>query len=110
MPGGQLVNKLQDMNYRVGAINNLMALLEGAREASPILVLVDLSGGDTVCEAIAALKADTVTSHIPVIAFAAETAAALMGKARQAGARLVVSDAAVISHLPELLNQALQIE
>jgi tetratricopeptide (TPR) repeat protein len=81
-----------------------------ARDEKPLLAIVDLAGGDAVCGAIAALKAAAATDHIPVIAFAAEDANPAMEAARRAGAELAVSEAAINSHLPELLNQALHIE
>jgi len=34
----------------------------------------------------------------------------MMEKARKTGAELAVSEAAIINHLPELLNQALHLE
>jgi len=110
MPGSQLVNKLQDLNYRVQTVNDPVSFHSCAREEKPLLAIVDLAGGDAVCGAIAALKADAATAHIPVIAFAAEGANLAMETARKAGAELTVSEAAITSHLPELLNQALHIE
>ncbi len=110
MPGSQLVNKLHDLNYRVQTAGNLASLQQSARTERPMLLLVDLAGGDAVCLAIAALKADAVTEHIPVIAFASGNAVEMSDKARRAGATLAVSGAGLASHLPELLNQALQIE
>jgi len=68
MPGSQLVNKLQDLNYRVQTVNDSALLQPGALRENPLLVLADLAGGDKVMTAIAGLKADAATSHIPVIA------------------------------------------
>jgi CheY-like chemotaxis protein len=110
MPGSQLVNKLQDLNYRVQSVNDPASFHALARDERPLLAMVDLAGGAAVCEAIAALKADSATAHIPVIAFAAEGATRAMEDAQTAGAELAVSEAAITSHLPELLNQALHIE
>ena len=110
MPGSQLVNKLQDLNYRVQTVNDPAAFQSGARTEKPLLAIVDLAGGEAVCGAIAALKTDAATGHIPVIAFAAEGAAEVMDAAQWAGAKLVVSETAIANYLPELLNQALQIE
>ena len=110
MPGSQLVNKLQDLNYRVQTVSDPALLQPGSLQESPLLVIADLAGGDAVLSAIAGLKADAATSHIPVIAFAAEGATQAMAAAQKAGANLAVSDIAIANHLPELLNQALQIE
>jgi CheY-like chemotaxis protein len=110
MPGSQLVNKLQDLNYRVQTVSDPALLQPGSLQESPLLVIADLAGGDAVLSAIAGLKADAATSHIPVIAFAAESATQAMEAAQKVGVKLVVSENAIASHLPELLNQALQIE
>jgi len=110
MPGNQLVNKLQDLNYRVQTVNDPALLQPGALRESPLLVVADLAGGERIFSAIAGLKADAATSHIPVIAFAAEGAAQAMEAAQKAWAKLVVSENAIANYLPELLNQALHIE
>jgi CheY-like chemotaxis protein len=110
MPGSQLVNRLQDLNYRVQAVNDLASLQQCARSEGPLLVIADLAGREDVCRAIAALKADAATQHIPVIAFAAEQGTEWQAAAQKAGATLAVSEAAIINYLPQLLNQALQLE
>jgi len=108
MPGSQLVNRLQDLNYRVQTVNDLTLLQQCARNEGPLLVIADLAGQGEVCRAIAALKADTATHHIPVIAFTSE--AAWQAAAQKAGATLAVSEAAIVNYLPQLLDQALQVE
>ena len=110
MPGSQLVNRLQDLNYRVQSVNDPASFHSCARDEKPLLVIADLAGGDAVCGAITALKTDAATRHIPVIAFGAGDATRAMDAARKAGAELVVSEAAITSHLPELLDQALRID
>ena len=59
---------------------------------------------------IAELKGNAATAHIPVIAFAEEKEPAKLAAAQTAGAALAVSDTALTSYLPQLLNQALHIE
>jgi CheY-like chemotaxis protein len=110
MPGSQLVNKLQDLNYRVQTVNDPALLQSAARREGPLLVIVDLADGGKVFSAIAGLKSDAATGHIPVIAFAADGAVAVMEAAQKAGANLAASEIAIANHLPELLNRALQIE
>ena len=110
MPGSQLVNRLQDLNYRVQAVNDLASLQQCARSEGPLLVIADLAGREDVCRAIAALKADAATQHIPVIAFAGESGTEWQAAAQKAGATLAVSEAAIVNYLPQLLNQALQLE
>lgn len=111
MPGSQLVNRLQDLHYRILSVPNASQLPEYARKEGPMLVFADLgSSSADICAAIARLKSEPATAHIPVIAFADEGADQLQSAGRQAGATLVATDSAVLSHLPQLLEQALQVE
>jgi CheY-like chemotaxis protein len=111
LPGSRLVNRLQDINYRVQVIADANRLVECAEHAKPMLVLADLeSTRDDVCAAVARLKQNAATKHVPVIAFSGDTAAKLQAAARAAGATLVVTEAAILNHLPQFLDQALQVE
>ena len=111
LPGSQLVNRLQDLKYRVQTTTDAAGLLECAQEAKPMLVLADLdsTNGD-VCAALARLKQTESTKHLPVIAFSREENAELQNAARATGATLVVTEAGILSHLPQFLDQALQVE
>ena len=111
LPGSQLVNRLQDLSYRVQTITDAGRLLDCAEQARPMLVVADLaSTRNDVCAALARLKQNTSTKHLPVVAFSDEGAVALQAAAQKAGATLVVSEAAILNQLPEILDQALQIE
>lgn len=106
MPGSQLVNRLQDLNYRVQTLSDPGQLDESAKQGGPMLVFADVAGKE-VCSAVAKLKQGRETAHIPVIAFADDQAEQLQTAAREAGANLVVTDGAVLTHLPQLIEQAL---
>jgi CheY-like chemotaxis protein len=111
LPGSQLVNKLQDLNYRVYTIADAGALMDYAQQKKPLLVLVDLASSLTnVSVAIAKLKLNPDTKHLPVIAFAGEQETELQETARKAGATLVVNETAITTHLPQFLEQALHVE
>lgn len=111
LPGTQLINRLQDLNYRVRAVTDPKTLVACAQQEKPMLVLADLqSSKNDVCKAISQLKQDPSTQHIPVIAIAAEGATALLKSATAAGATLVAGETAILSHLSQFLDQALQIE
>ena len=110
LPGSQLVNRLQDLQYRVQSVHDPGQLLAAVRRDMPMLLLADLAARADIAPLIAALKVDAATSHIPVIAFAEEKAVAQLAAAEQAGAALAVSESALASYLPQLLNQALHIE
>ena len=111
LPGSQLVNRLQDLGYRVLTLSDAGSLVAGAEREKPLLVLADLeSTRQDVCAAISGLKQNAATRHLPVIAFADEAESGLQGAAREAGAALVVSENRLLSQLEQLLDQALQVE
>src|SRR4051794_10022919 len=86
LPGGQLMNRLQDLGYRVQSLGNPATLVEQAEREKPLLVMADLEPrGEEICAAIAALKKHGATAHLPVIAFAAASHTAQQEAARTAG-------------------------
>jgi len=110
LPGTQLVNRLQDLGYRVATASKADALLLSAAQEKPMLVIADLAPPRTkVVEAIAQLRQNPATSHLPVIGFADEKDVNLQDAARKAGA-LVVNEAAILTHLEQFLDQALQLD
>ena len=111
LPGTQLINRLQDMNYRVLGVTDAATLLTCAQQEKPMVVLADLvSTKNNVCAAIETMKRSPDTQHIPVVAIAPDDAAELQKSARAAGVALIVNETAVLNHLPQFLEQALQIE
>jgi CheY-like chemotaxis protein len=111
MPGSQLINRLQDLQYRVHAVTDPGDLVAGARSAGPMLILADLvSTRADICGLINQLRRSPDTAHVPVIAFADDAEEALQDAARAAGATLVVSDSAILSHLAQFIERALQVE
>lgn len=83
--------------------------MEHAEKAKPLLVLADLEPASAkVSEALSRLKENSGTSHIPIIAFCADSATDLPNLAK--GATLVVTDTAIVNHLPQFLQQALQFD
>lgn len=110
MPGSQLVNKLQDLGYRVKTLTTAAQLAAEAASARPLVVVADLrSEKCDVCAQIAALRKNKETAHVPVIGFAETKAAALHAQARESGATLVANAHGVLSQLPQLLEQALEV-
>jgi CheY-like chemotaxis protein len=111
LPGTQLVNRLQDLKYRVRAVTDPQTLEVCARQEKPMLILADLvSTRVTISNVIGQLRQNPETQHIPVIAFAPEDQVELQESARKTGATLVVSETAILNHLPQFLDQALQVE
>jgi CheY-like chemotaxis protein len=106
LPGSQLVNRLQDLGWRVQVIHDGSALERAAQEHKPVLVFADLHGTQhPVCNAIHHLRKNKDTGHLPVIAFASDEA--MSKTAIDAGASLVVSDTAILQHLDQFIDQAL---
>jgi len=111
LPGSQLVNRLQDLSYRVQTLSDPGLLVPCAEQARPLVVLTDLeSTRSDVCSAISRLRQHPATRHLPVIAFGGERSVQDPAGAEAAGVTLVVSEAAVLNHLSECLQQALQID
>ncbi len=111
LPGSQLVNRLQDLKYRVQTITDPALLVSCAEQTKPMLVLADLhSQRNNVLPAITQLRQNEATKHIPVIGFAADTAPAGEAAAKSAGVTLLVHENAVLTHLSQFLEQALLVE
>ena len=110
MPGSQLVNRLQDLNYRVLAINNAALLAATTRRETPLLLLADIEARADICEAIKKIKADPASAHLPVIAFAPDDRPELLAAAEKAGANFTIGETTLASHLPQLLDQALHVD
>lgn len=110
MPGSQLVNRLQDLHYRVLAMNNPAQLAATARRETALLVFVDLEARGDICGAIRQIKDGETTRHLPIVAFAPDSKPDLLTAAQNAGANLAVGETTLSEHLPTLLEQALQVD
>lgn len=106
LPGTQLVNRLQDLGWRVQTVHDAAALVRAAEEHKPVLVLADLSSTvNPVANGLSHLRNNKDTAHLPVIAFAADET--LHKPALNAGANVVASDVAILQHLNQFIDQAL---
>jgi CheY-like chemotaxis protein len=111
LPGSQLVNRLQDLNYRVQTITDPALLVSCAEQMKPMLLLADLHWQrNDVLPAITALRQNSGTEHIPVVGFGAEASADAETAAKAAGVTLLVNESAILTHLPQFLEQALQVD
>jgi len=111
MPGSKLVNRLQDLGYRVQTLSDAGTLVELAQKETPLVVLLDLYAPQVdTCAVIRLMKSTPATSHIPVVAYAGAKQANLRSAAQEAGAVLVASDEAIITQLPQLLEHALRVD
>ncbi len=108
LPGSQLVNRLQDLGWRVQVVHEQGALAPAAQEHKPLLVFTDLaSTRSNILDGIKALRGHEDTRHIPVIAFTAQEEKPILDAAVSAGATLVVTDTALLQHLKQFIEQAL---
>jgi len=110
MPGSKLVNRLQDLGYRIISLNNPAQLAATTEREMPLLAFVDMDARGDICGAMERIKANAATQHIPIIAFAPDQRAELMAAAQKAGASLAVGETTLAGHLPTLLEQALHLE
>lgn len=110
MPGSQLVNRLQDLNYRVLPINTLDRFTATVQRESPMLLFLDLATPGDVFAAIKSLRDNAATAHVPIIAFAPENGQKLLSAAQNAGANVAVTETAIMTYLPQLIDQALHID
>jgi PleD family two-component response regulator len=111
MPGSQLVNRLQDLGYRVQTLSDAALLIEAATRDKPMIAILDLvTDRANMCALIKDLKENEHTTHIPVIGFAGQKEEKLHSEATRCGAALVAFDDALLPQLPHLLEHALRIE
>ena len=110
LPGSKLVNRLQDLNYRVVVHSQAASLVQQAKESKPFLMIVDLAGTADVSAAIGDLRKDPETAHIAVLAYAKDAQEERRSAAHAAGATMVASDTAVLTYLPQLIQQMLELE
>ena len=109
LPGSTLANRLRDLNYRVHAATSPAELLSVAQSEGPMLLAVDVNGDMAALgDMIRRLRSETRTLHVPILAFAESEEH--QAAARAAGATLAVSDAALSSHLEQLLEQVLRLD
>jgi CheY-like chemotaxis protein len=111
LPGSQLLNRFQDLGYRVQALPDPRQLVATAQREMPLLVVVDMPFTQAdPAGAIAELRAAAETCHVPVIAIVPPGLPALEARAVQCRATLVAHDNAILNHLDRFVEQALQIE
>ena len=106
--GSQVVNRLQDLGYRVNTAAAPAGLVQQVERELPLVLVIDLGAkAKDACNAIARLRALPSTAHIPVIAIAGGKNSDLQHQATAAGATLVAGETAFLEQLPHLLDQVL---
>jgi PleD family two-component response regulator len=110
LPGSQLGPRLQDLGYRVQSLPAASQLPTACNTEMPLVVIAELAPVAAACAAIAELRGDPATQHIPVLGFARVHDATLQAQARQAGVTLLAADSGITEQLPQLLERILQVE
>lgn len=111
LPGSQLVNRFQDLGYRVSTVSGPTALVDSCLKEKPILLVADVrERDDRVCAALRQLTTNPDTSHIPIIATVPAQSPEAAEAARQSGVKLVVHDSVILAHLEQFIDQALQLD
>jgi DNA-binding response OmpR family regulator len=109
LPGSQLANRLQDLGYEVLTHTRAATLAAQARQSKPLVLIADLESRETdLCQVIRELTTNPDTAHIPILAFSDDDREQARIAAHDAGATLVAGSSAVLAHLPQLLEQALE--
>lgn len=107
----QLVNRLQDLGYRVEVTNDAGSLVPSAIREKPLVILMDLAYRTAeICELIASIRRNAETHHVPILAFGPQRDGALQSAAHTAGATLVAVESGLLLQLPDLLDRVLEIE
>jgi PleD family two-component response regulator len=111
LPGSQLINRLQDLGYRVQTLSDLAALVDQARQEKPMVAFVDLNFRNAdACAVIHALRAHPDTAHVPVIAFCDPKKRPLQKAAHEAGATLVAASDGILDQLATLIDRAIDVQ
>src|SRR5437588_6682989 len=97
LPGSQLVNRLQDLGYRVQTITDASEILSAAKKEKPMFMALDVkSAKGSVPKAIRSIRGTPETRHIPILCFGTRQDATLHKEAAAAGANLVALEDALL--------------
>jgi CheY-like chemotaxis protein len=111
LPGSQLVNRLQDLKYRVQIVGTPSELANSALASKPMVVLVDLETfNPELLQEVRRLRELDGTQHLPVIGFGTASSREAETAALAAGVTLVVSESAILNHLSQCLTKALELD
>ena len=109
-PGSRLPSRLIDMGYRVHPLKTLTGLEKVCETQKPLIAILEIAPQKGGYPEIEALRINPATGHIPVIAFSGASDKDFQAAARMSGVSLLASSAAVLEQLPQLLDQALEVE
>jgi CheY-like chemotaxis protein len=109
--GTQLVDRLQQLGYRVEVLADPGQLSSQTRAAKPFVIVSDLvyRGMDLV-PVFKSLRHGKETEHIPIIGMTTSPNQQLHADAVAAGASVVAMESGILAQLPQLLEMALAVD
>jgi hypothetical protein len=111
IPGSQVGARLEELDYRVITIEDPVRLAETARREMPMIIVADLTNHrGEVLAGIAETLADPATAHVPVVAYGIREDEKQRQLARDAGVKVLATEATIVAHLPHFLEHALQLD
>jgi CheY-like chemotaxis protein len=109
--GTQLVDRLQELGYRVEILSDANHLSDQTRAARPFVIVSDLvSRGTDLAPMIKGLRHDQATAHIPIIGMTTNPNQQFHADAIAAGASVVAMESGILAQLPQLLDMALAVD
>jgi hypothetical protein len=106
----QLAERLDALHYRRVTVADPLQLGPNAQAEKPLIILADLEEREElVVAAVGQLRGEASTTHIPVIGFRRELDDASQASLAAHGFTFAASDAAILNHLPQLLERALDV-
>ena len=115
LTGNQLLNRLSDLDYRTLVAADPGKLQAQAQGETPIIIIVELGAQiEPIVAVMRSLRSTPATQHIPIVAYTAhkhpKEAAHAAAQAQTAGATLVVGESGLLTHLSQVLDQALRVD
>jgi hypothetical protein len=106
----QLAERLEALRYRLVTMADPAELVTRALAEHAMVVFADLEGREeAVVSAVDNLRGNQTTAHIPVIGFRRELDEAAQAALSTRGFAVVVNESAILSHLAQLLDRALDV-
>lgn len=106
----QLKERLEALRYRFVVVAEPEELVDGAVRERAMVVLADLEGREeAVVSAVGQLRATPATAHIPAIGFRKELTESFQNELLGRGFAVMVNESALLSHLSQLLDRALDV-
>jgi PleD family two-component response regulator len=110
LPGTQLVNRLQDLRYRVQSVTHKDDLSALAEQLKPMLLIVDLDfEREATAGMVTRLRQNPATNHIAIIGVTDQEGLVRTVQPADSGPNLIVTESAILNHLPQCLERALEI-